>query len=71
MKLVLAAIAIFFGVIVLTMCVVCPIDALSCSSRWKDSGMRSRYGIFSDCQIEVAPGRWIPAAKYFYKKEIP
>lgn len=71
MKLVLLIFAAVIGVLLLAMLIVCPIDALSCSSRWKDSGMRSRYGVFSDCQIEVAPGRWIPAAKYFYKKELP
>lgn len=44
---------------------------VSCGSEWKHSGMRTEYGVFSRCQIEVTPGRWIPSDRYHYREVAP
>jgi len=35
-----------------------------CYSQWSSSGMRVEWGPFRECQLEISPGRWIPAKAY-------
>ena len=35
--------------------------AISCSSKWEDSGLKSKYSIFSGCRVQTPDGRWLPA----------
>lgn len=34
---------------------------ISCGEQWKESGMRSRYGLWTGCMVEARPGQWLPA----------
>ena len=55
---------IIFGVI----CVVSSFFAFwmadySCEQRWNDSGIPSRWSVYTECQIKV-DGKWIPETVY-------
>lgn len=71
MRLVLAVIACVVAFVAVVILISYPIDALSCKREWEDSGMHSRYSFLADCQVEVAPGHWIPAKSYSYRKGQP
>jgi hypothetical protein len=36
----------------------------TCYAQWEDSGMNVDWGFWSDCRVEVEPGKWIPADRY-------
>lgn len=37
--------------------------AISCSSKWEDSGLMSKYSIFAGCRVQMPDGRWLPAER--------
>lgn len=47
------------------------VSRIGCANEWKHSGMRTQYGVFSGCQLEVVPGKWIPADRYHYREVAP
>jgi hypothetical protein len=40
------------------------VDRFDCRRNWMSSGMSCRYDWWAGCQVEVAPGRFIPARNY-------
>lgn len=40
------------------------LDSLSCSSRWKYSGLESSSGPLQGCLVHLPDGRWIPDDRY-------
>lgn len=37
-----------------------PFKAMSCHSKWEDSGHDTRYGIMSGCRVQLEDGTWVP-----------
>lgn len=58
---VVLAVAAFFGVF---FGVAYKIGEVKCRERWRDSGMKSRFTLWTHCQIQTKPGVWIPADRY-------
>ena len=40
------------------------IDQYSCTSRWEDSGMATKYSFMGGCKIQLPDGKWIPEDRY-------
>jgi prepilin-type N-terminal cleavage/methylation domain-containing protein len=36
---------------------------MRCSAQWERSGMKSEWGLFTGCLVEVEPGRWLPSER--------
>lgn len=41
----------------------------SCLRQTTDIGYNARWDKWTDCQIEVKPGQWIPLDSYYFKEE--
>ena len=51
-------------VFVLMLTLVLVVSAISCSTKWEDSGFASRWKVFGGCQIKTKDGKWIPDKNY-------
>lgn len=56
----LALVALAVVVVVLCFAAMLWVNAWSCNSRWKDSGIKSRHSLGGGCQIQRKDGTWIP-----------
>lgn len=43
-------------------------DPRACAAQTQDMQMESRWSFAGGCQIEVAPGQWIPLENYHYEE---
>ena len=59
--LVLLSFGIIFGLSYL-------LDPPACAAQTQDMQMESRWSFAGGCQIEVAPGQWIPLENYHYEE---
>jgi hypothetical protein len=40
----------------------CWYDSAACHNKWELSSLQSRWGITTQCLVEVKPGVWLPEA---------
>jgi len=54
--------SIFFPVTLIIIVIACSfaLEKASCTSKWEDSGMATRWGPIKGCVVQVPNGKWLP-----------
>lgn len=57
----LVPLAVYAVIGLLLVAIACSLQWASCSARWENSGMHSKWGPIAGCRVQRGNGTWIPS----------
>ena len=62
-KYTIALVVVFTGMLLAVLLGMAAIKAAQCGASWERSGLKSEWGFFQGCLVELPDGRWLPSER--------
>lgn len=62
-KYTIALVVIFSGIFLVGLLGMAAIKATQCVASWERSGLKSEWGFYQGCLVQLPDGRWLPSER--------